>query len=114
MGTRAREVALGGDEQLFALAGALGGEVGIAADHQSLAGEFAAGDAGHVALVEQRELHGAALQQRLDRRCAQGRNPVQACRLDVAADARLGAGTPTRSRVGNPLHAAVADQHHVI
>ena len=55
-GLNAGEIALGGGEQVFALAGALGGEIGVAADHQPLAGKIGSGDAGHVALVEQREL----------------------------------------------------------
>jgi hypothetical protein len=78
------EITLGSGEQFFALAGAFGGEIGVAADHQPLAGELGGGDAGHVALVEQRKLQGAALQERLDRRCAQG------------------------------YHAAVADHHHML
>ena len=55
-GLDASEVALGGGEQILALAGALSGEIGIATDDQALAGEVGRGDAGHVALVEQREL----------------------------------------------------------
>ena len=65
-GLDAREVLLGRRQQLFAFAGAFGGEVGIAADDQPLAGEVGRGDAGHVALVEQRQLQGAAGQQLLD------------------------------------------------
>ena len=84
------------------LAGALGGKIGVAADDQTLAGEVGCGDAGHVALVEQRELQGAALQQRLDRRRAQRGDPVEAGGLDVFGDARLGD------------HAAVADQDHMV
>ena len=57
---------------------------------------------GHVALIEQRELQRAALQQPLDRRRTQRRDPIETGRLDVLGDARLGD------------HAAVADQHHVI
>jgi hypothetical protein len=49
--TRARS--LSGGQQVFALAGALGGEIRVAADHQPLAGEVGGGYAGHVALVEQ-------------------------------------------------------------
>jgi hypothetical protein len=52
-GLDAGEVALGGGQQVFALAGALGGEIRVAADHQPLGGEVGGGDAGHVALVEQ-------------------------------------------------------------
>ncbi len=73
------EVLLSGTQQLFALAAALGGQIGIAADHQSLAGEVGGRDAGHIAFVEQRELQGAAVQQVLDRRSAQRGDPVQAC-----------------------------------
>ena len=89
-------------EQVLALAAALGGEVGIAADDQPLAGIIGCGDRGHVALVEQRELQGAAVQQRLDRRRAQRGDPVEPGRFDLLGDARLGD------------HAAVADQHHVV
>src|SRR5208283_6202550 len=60
-----------GGQQILALAAALCGEIGVAADHQAFAGKVGGGDAGHVALVEQRELQRAALQQRLDRRRAQ-------------------------------------------
>ncbi len=76
-GLDAGEVAFGGRQQFLALAGALGGEIGVAADNQPLAGEVGAGDAGHVALVEQRELQGAALDQLLDRRGAQRGDPVK-------------------------------------
>jgi hypothetical protein len=62
----AGEILLGRGQQLFMLAAALGGEIGIAADHQPLAGEVGGGDGGHVARVEQRELQGAAVQQVLD------------------------------------------------
>ena len=95
------EVLLGRGQQVFTLAAALGGEIGIAADHQPLAGKIRRGDGGHVALVEQRELQGAAVQQVLDRRSAQRGDPVQTCGFDVLGDARLGD------------HAAVADQHHM-
>jgi hypothetical protein len=59
------------------------------------------GDARHVALVEQRELQGAAVQHVLDRRSAQCGDPVQTCGSDVLGDARLSD------------HAAIADQHHM-
>ena len=45
----------------------LGGEIGIATDHQALAGEVRCGDACHVALIEQRELQRAAIDQPPDR-----------------------------------------------
>ena len=96
------EVPLGGGQQLFALAGALGGEIGIAADHQPLAGILRRCDGRHVALIEQRQLQSAAVQQVLDRRPAQRGDPVQAGGSDVLADARLGD------------HTAIADQHDML
>jgi hypothetical protein len=50
-GGDAREVALGGGEQILALAGALAGECAVAADDQPLARELGRGDAGHVAVL---------------------------------------------------------------
>ena len=38
----------------------LGCEIGVAADHQALPGEVGRSDAGHVALIEQRELQRTA------------------------------------------------------
>jgi hypothetical protein len=55
-GMDAGKIALGGCQQIFTLAGALDGEIGVAADHQTLIGELGCGDAGDVALVEQRKL----------------------------------------------------------
>ena len=98
----AGKITLGGGEQVLALAGALGGEIGVAADHQALAGEVGRGDGGHIALIEQRELQHAAFHQFPDRGRAQRGDPVEACRLDVLGDARLGD------------HAAVADQDDVV
>ena len=43
-------------EERVALAGALRGELGVAADHEPLTGEFLAGDLGEVRLVKQRQL----------------------------------------------------------
>ena len=77
-GLDAGEIALGGGQQVFALAGALGGKIRVAADHQTLIGKLGCGDAGDVALVEQRELQRAALQQPLDRRRAQRGDPIEA------------------------------------
>ncbi len=101
-GLDAGEVALSGGEQVLALAGALGGEIGVAADDQTLAGEVGCCDAGHVALVEQRELQGAAFEQRPDRRRAQCGDPVEAYGSDVLGDARLGD------------HSAVAHEDHMV
>ena len=88
--------------QILALARALGGERAVAADDQPLAGEVGRGDAGHVAVIEQRHLQCAAVEQRLDCRGAQGGDPVEPGRLDVLADPRLGD------------HAAVTDQDDVV
>ena len=101
-GGDAGEVALGGGEQILALAGALGGERAVAADDQPLAGELGRGDAGHVAVIKQRHLQRAAVEQRLDRRGAQGGNPVEPGRFDVLGDPRLGD------------HAAVANQDDMV
>ena len=57
------KITLGGGEKVFALAGALGGEIGVAADRQALAGEVGRCDGGHIALIEQRELQHAAFHQ---------------------------------------------------
>ena len=62
-GLDAGEVTLSGGKEFFALAGTLGGEIGVAADHEALIGEFGRGDGGHVALIEQRELQGTAFHQ---------------------------------------------------
>jgi len=101
-GGDAGEVALGGGEQILALARALGGERAVAADDQPLARELGRGDGGHIAVIKQRHLQGATVEQRLDRRGAQGGNPVEPGRLDILADPRLGD------------HAAVANQDDVV
>lgn len=49
-------------------AGAFGGEARVAAHNQPRAREVGRGDTGHVALVEQGELQGAAVREFLDRR----------------------------------------------
>jgi hypothetical protein len=98
----ARQVALGGGEQVLTLAGALGSERVVAADNQALAGEIGRGNGRHVALVEQRHLQRAGLAQRLDRRGPQGGDPIEPGRAEVLADPGLGD------------HAAVPDQHDVI
>jgi hypothetical protein len=50
------ELLLGGGEERVAFAGALSGELGVAADHEPLTGEYLAGDLGEVRLVKQRQL----------------------------------------------------------
>src|SRR3954469_2620212 len=50
------EIALSGGEQFFTFAAALGGQIGIAADHQALVGESPRRDGSNVALIEKREL----------------------------------------------------------
>ena len=75
---------------------------GIAADDQPLAGIIRRGDRRHVALVEQRELQGAAFDQAADRRGAQGGDPVEPIGPQFGVDAGLGD------------HAAVADQHDMV
>ena len=68
-----------------------------------LAGIIVRGDLRHVALVEQRELQGAALgRQGLYRRDAQRGDPVDAGGAEIGVDVRLGD------------HAAVADQHDAL
>ena len=95
----AGEVAFGCRQQFLALARALGSEIGIAANNQPLIGEVGAGDGGHVALVEQRELQGAALDQLLDRWGAQRGDPVEPGGLDIFGETRLGdqPRSPTRT-----------------
>ncbi len=76
-GLDAQQVAFGGVKQFIARVRAFGGQIGITADPQAVAGEVGAGDAGHVTLVEQRQLQCPALQQVLDRRAAQGGDPLE-------------------------------------
>jgi hypothetical protein len=64
------EIFLGCRQQFFALAGAFGSKLGVTADDQPFAREVVGCDARHIALVEQRELQGAAVHQFLDRRGA--------------------------------------------
>ena len=52
----------GGGEQVLALAGALGGEIAVAANHLALVGEGGCDDARHGTLIEQRELQGTTVQ----------------------------------------------------
>ena len=101
-GLDTRQIAFDGVQQFLALVRAFSGQIGITANDQTLAGEVRAADTGHVALVEQRQLQGLALHQLLDRRTAQGGDPVQPGCFDVLCEAGLGD------------HAAVTDQHDVI
>jgi hypothetical protein len=122
-GGDAGEVALGGGEQILALAGALvglqptgltrGGERAVAADDEPLARELGRGDAGHVAVPglrrgrrKQRHLQRAAAEQRLDRRGAQGGDPVEPGRFEILGDPRLGdhAAVPTGQARGLKAH----------
>ena len=94
---------LGRIEEFDAFARALGGEVGVAADDETLSGIVVRDDLRHVALVEQRELQRAALgRERLDRRRAERGDPVEAGGRDIGVDARL------------CDHAAVADEHDAL
>src|SRR6266478_3217103 len=95
------EVAFGRDEQILALAASRNGEIRIAAHDQALTGIVVCRDAGEIALVEQRELEGAGIEQGLDCRCAQRGDPVEIGRLDVLLDTSL------------RDHAAITDKHHV-
>ena len=95
------EIALGGIEQIVALARSCDGQVGIAADDEAFAGEVRRGDDRHVALVEQGELQFPVLGQSFDVRRAQRGDPVEIGRDHILADAGLGD------------HASVTDQHDV-
>jgi hypothetical protein len=96
------EMAFGGGQKVQPLAGALAGEIGIAADDEALARIIGRRDGRDVALIEQRHLQGPILDERPDGRRAQRRDPVEAGRSDVGVEARLGD------------HPAVANQHHVL
>ena len=94
---------LGRIEEFDAFAHALGGELGVAADDETLSGIVVRDDLRHVALVEQRELQRAAFgRERLDRRRAERGDPVEAGGRDIGVDARL------------CDHAAVADEHDAL
>src|SRR6201981_2785095 len=68
-GRDARELLLGGGQQLGAFAAALFGQQRVLADHQAFARIVGAGDLGHVAVVKQRELQRPAFGcELLDRR----------------------------------------------
>src|SRR3954466_9061686 len=101
-GLDACEIALSGDEEFFTFTAALGSQIGIAADHQALVWEIRRRDGSHVALIEQRELQCAALQQPFDRRSTQRGDPVETRRFDLIGDACL------------CDHTAVTDHHNAI
>src|SRR5207302_3770422 len=71
------QVAFRGRQQLSALAGPLLGQERVLADDESLAGIVGVGDLGQVLLVEERELQGPARDQGLNRRGAQGGDPLE-------------------------------------
>ena len=96
------QIALGGGDEVLALAGALARQIRIAADDQPLAGKVGRGDRRHVALVEQRHLQISAADQALQRGRAQRRDPVEAGGAQILLDARL------------RDHAAIADQHDMV
>src|SRR6478736_59693 len=75
------QVGFGGGQQVQTFAGTLGGEPGIAADHQTVIGKVRRGHLGKIAFVEQRELERALLQQRPDGRRTQCGDPVEASGL---------------------------------
>ena len=86
-------------QQILALAGAFLGQQRVAADDQTFAREIGGGDLGQIALVEQRELEGAGVDQSADLRGSQRGDPVEPGGPQLVSDA--GAGD----------HAAIADQH---
>jgi hypothetical protein len=65
-----RQLALGGGEQILAIEPPGTGEIGVAADDETLVWIVVGGDAGEVALVEQRQLEGAGIEQGADLRGA--------------------------------------------
>ena len=67
----------GGGQQLVAFAGPLGGQRGVAAAHQPLAGIVRGVDLEQVLLVKQRQLQRIGLNEGLDLRGAQRGDPVQ-------------------------------------
>ena len=90
---------LGGLQQGLALAGALGGQQGVAAQQQALAGKVRGSDFGEVLVVEEGHLDGALAGEFADGGGAQGGDPVKAGGAQFVADAGLGE------------QAAVADDH---
>ena len=102
LGGNARQITLGGCQQVLALAGAFAGQIGIAANNQPFARIIGGGDLGEIALIEQRQLQWTRLGEFLDLRCAQAGDPIEAGWLDVLANARRGD------------HAAITDQNHML
>src|SRR5262249_56113747 len=86
-GDEGGEQFLGGGEEFFAGAGAVGGQGGVAAGDQPLAGELRAGDLGQVLLIEQGHVQRAVLGHQLaDGGGAQrGDPPVGVLALQLAA-----------------------------
>jgi len=93
---------LGCGQQFAAFARPLLGEQRIAADDEPLARIVERSDLGEIAIVEQRKLQLAGVDELADGRGAQRGDEVETSRLDGLPDPRLGD------------HAAVADQHHTI
>ena len=68
--------------------------------NQAFAGKLRCGDLGRIALVEQRELKGAGIEQGADLRGSERGDPVEPGRSQLVANA------------GRGDHPAVPDQHH--
>ena len=96
------QIALGGFEQVLALAGALARQLGVATNNQPLARKLGRRHRRDVAFVEQRHLQISAADQALQRRRAQGGDPVETGGAQILVDARL------------RDHAAIADQHDMV
>ena len=94
------EIVFGGGQKVQPFAGALAGEIAIAAHDEALARIVGRRNGRHVALIEQRHLQGPAFREHPDGGGAQRRDPVEAGRRDLGVEARL------------RDHPAVADQHH--
>src|ERR1700747_3181224 len=91
MRARSRSVAASRSSRLPARPAA---EPAVAADDEPLARELGRSDAGHIAVIKQRHLQGAAVEQCFDCRGAQGGNPVEPGRFDVLGDPLLGDHPP--------------------
>jgi hypothetical protein len=109
-GDEGGEEFLGGGEQVFALAGPVGGERRVAAGDQLLAGEVRGGDLGEVLLVEEAELEGAVVGHQLaDGRGAQRGDPPVGAGLRGSV-VLLVQGVDA----GRGDHPAVPDHDHVL